>query len=401
MSEYRHTWIVHHTARLACIASAVAALFSAAVVIGRAPDLPRLSVEDIITMRRILSAQISPDERYVAYVVEQPEPGGPRGEQWSATLWVLGVDGGEPRQLNLDHHDVSSPQWSPDSSKLAFLASGEPDGRSQVFITGPDLTPPHQLTHHASSVSSYQWSPDSARIAFLAATTEAPPAEAQRRMKLGFDAMELEPHQTVQLHVPNRLTTVLVATGEETSVNTGPSHIMSARWSPDGRSFLLTAADKPYNDFEQLRPHLMTVASGGGEPAVYCATIGKLSGADWLSDGRSIVFLGSVRGDTDFYPGGLFVCDGQGSVPRNLTSGSNYSVESFREKDGKIIAFIAQNTQRFLGVMDPRGTGYSRLTPQDSTLQFRTDYSADRNSRRVVCVLGRWNEPPDIRLRRI
>ena len=268
MNGCRRSWIVRDGRKSGCAAGLFAVLLFAAVTAARAPDLPRLSVEDIITMRKILSAQLSPDGRNIAYVVEQPEPGGTRGEHWSASLWVLAADGGEARQLRSEHHDVSSPQWSPDGARLAFLASDAPDGKSQIFLTGPQLNPPRQLTRHASSVGSYQWSPDSSQIAFIAPTTDAPPPQVQKRTKLGFDAMELEPYQTVHLSVPNRLATVSLASGEETRVNTGPSHIISARWSPDGHSFLLTVADKPYPDFEQLRPRLMTVASGGGEPAL-------------------------------------------------------------------------------------------------------------------------------------
>src|SRR5579864_2676338 len=70
MGDCRHSWIVRHSFKAAFIVSCVAGLLFAAVVSGRAPDVPKLSVEDIIGMRKLLSAQISPDGRYVAYVVE-------------------------------------------------------------------------------------------------------------------------------------------------------------------------------------------------------------------------------------------------------------------------------------------------------------------------------------------
>src|SRR5580658_2637126 len=375
---------------LRVIASATLIAFSSQA----STNLPRLSIDDIVTMRRLLSVQISPDGRNVAYLVEEPAEEG-RQDQWPTSLWVVAENGQQPRRLTFGSRVTSSPQWAPNGQQIAFIA---PDaaGIAQIFLTDVGLGNPRQLTRHQSSITAYQWSPDSSNISFVASSTEYLALGLSRRFLSGFDAMELEPYQTVHLRVPNRLSVVSVSNGMERRVETGSIHIMSARWSPDGRTFLLTAADQPYADFEQLHARLMTVAAVGGKPVTYCATVGKLADADWLSDGGSIAFLGSVVRDTDFYPGGLFVCDGPGSIPRNLTENAPYSVESFRTNGGTIIAAIAENAQRFLGAINPRHPGYRRVTPTDRVLQFRTDYTVDRTGGKTACVLARWNTPPDV-----
>ena len=124
-----------------------------------------------------------------------------------------------------------------------------------------------------------------------------------------------------------------------------PAHIMSARWSPDGHSFLLTVADKPYPDFEQLRPRLMTVRPVAANRHSTAPPSGSSRAPTGNLTGAPLYFWGQSFGDTDFYPGGLFVCEGQGSTPRNLTEGSNYSVESFRVKRTERSSLLLRKTR--------------------------------------------------------
>src|SRR5205814_881400 len=111
--------------------------------------------------------------------------------------------------------NLSSPQWSKDGLHVAYIASDASLGHSQVFVSGPALSAPRRLTQHASSVSSFQWSPDSSSIAFIAPSTYPLPPELTKRIQLGFDAMDLEPFQTTQKRVPNRLNIVAVSSGPE------------------------------------------------------------------------------------------------------------------------------------------------------------------------------------------
>ncbi len=64
----------------------------------------------------------SPDGHSVAYVSEQPG--------WYQ-LFVVGVDGGEPRQLTHQQADFGSPRFSPDSTRI--LATRSAHGRTDVI----------------------------------------------------------------------------------------------------------------------------------------------------------------------------------------------------------------------------------------------------------------------------
>ena len=89
----------------------VAILFAGVTHVA-AENLRRLSIDDIIGMKRVLSVQISPDGRHIAYVTEEPAAELSPSKQWSTTLWVTTADGKETHRLKLDK--ISSPQWSAD-----------------------------------------------------------------------------------------------------------------------------------------------------------------------------------------------------------------------------------------------------------------------------------------------
>ena len=113
--------------------------------------------------------------------------------------------------------------------------------------------------------------------------------------------------------------------GQSRHVDTRGLHILAYDWAPDGKTFLLTVADKAFGDEEQLRPHLLTLGVSGGAAKPYCETVGKLMQATWSPDGHSLAFLGTSEGMTDPYPGGLFLCDGIGSKPRNVIADAGFT----------------------------------------------------------------------------
>src|SRR5262249_50245391 len=90
---------------------------------------------EMMKLKRLADAQVSPDGRGVAYTATEVEmPSGAR----NAEIWVVPVTGGEPRRITNDPKSDSRPRWSPDGKTLGFLSSR--DGASQVYAAPPDGT---------------------------------------------------------------------------------------------------------------------------------------------------------------------------------------------------------------------------------------------------------------------
>ena len=120
---------------------------------------PRFTVEEMLKLRRVSDPQLSPDGRFVAYVVTDVSL-----EKNSRVnhLWVVPVAGGEPAALAHAEKSDSSPRWAPDGGKIAFLSTR--DGSSQVWVVnvaqGRASAAPRKITSLATEVSSFTWSPD-------------------------------------------------------------------------------------------------------------------------------------------------------------------------------------------------------------------------------------------------
>ena len=147
--------------RLRCAVLIVIALVIAGPVLvqAQAPSGLRFTVEEMLKLRRVSDPQLSPDGRFVAYVVTDVSL---EKNRRVGHLWVVPVAGGEPVALVHEDKADTSPRWSPDGKRLAFLSTRD-DG-SQVWVVdmaqGRAVGKPRQVTTVATEVSSFTWSPD-------------------------------------------------------------------------------------------------------------------------------------------------------------------------------------------------------------------------------------------------
>ena len=204
-------------------------------------DTPRaMTLVDIINTPRIGSPRLSPDGKRLVYV--QSDADWKKDERVSH-LWLVNADGSGARQLTRGDDGESDPRWSPDGTRIAFLAarkgsceapeeSGEEGGergeaglgrrraarlrRLDASRTAADTTPapcdpdhPHRqvwilslqggearpLTHHASSVSDITWSPDGRWVYFTAPDPETKAEAARKKAKNDVYAFDESYHQ--------------------------------------------------------------------------------------------------------------------------------------------------------------------------------------------------------------
>ena len=117
-----------------------------------APAPRGLAIEDYWHWENVADPRLSPDGTQIVFTrtwfdaIEDK----PKNE-----LWLMGTDGSRQRQLAVG----SDAQWSPDGTRIAYLAEGAPKG-SQVFVVWVATREVTQLTHVTESPSNLQWSHD-------------------------------------------------------------------------------------------------------------------------------------------------------------------------------------------------------------------------------------------------
>ena len=192
------------------------------------------TVDQILSLKRVESPEVSPDGRWVAYTVRETNWD---ENAYETEIWLADTAPGSPtpapRQLTNAKKSSQSPAWSPDGSKLAFI-SDRTDKR-QIYLINPQAGESDALTSIEEGVDRFAWSPDGSRIAFE--TSMANPA----------------------YYYTNRLIATVPANGGaptvlSSSFDEDPSIVA---WKPNGLFF--SASQGTYSSLYRLDPRTKTV----------------------------------------------------------------------------------------------------------------------------------------------
>ena len=133
-----------------------------------AEDLRPLQPMDVFELEYADDPQISPGGETVVYVRRGFDVMTDRGR---SALWSIGFDGERHRPL-VTEGGPSSPRWSPDGTRLAYIASGE-EGR-QIRLRWMDDGSTTAVTRVREAPGGLAWSPDGAWLAYSAFVPEHP-----------------------------------------------------------------------------------------------------------------------------------------------------------------------------------------------------------------------------------
>src|SRR6266498_1880970 len=139
----------------------VTVLFFLCAVAVAQPKPRLLDKETFMDMESVGNPEIAPDGRQIIFTrtwVDKVK------DQYRSNLWIVDVDGSRVRELTSGARNDSSPVWSPDGKRIAFLS--DRDGTNQLHVMWLDTREIAQLTHLEQAPNGIKWSPDGKQIAF-------------------------------------------------------------------------------------------------------------------------------------------------------------------------------------------------------------------------------------------
>src|SRR5216117_307341 len=111
-----------------------------------------LTVNHYLDWEQVADPQVSPDGSQILYTrrwVNKIE------DRWDAGLWIMNADGSKNRFLVKG----SNARWSPDGTRIAYFADGEPT-RTTVFVRSMAAAgATSQITHVSATPANLSWSP--------------------------------------------------------------------------------------------------------------------------------------------------------------------------------------------------------------------------------------------------
>jgi len=290
---------------------------------------------DLFNLEWASDPEISPDGRTIAYVRESNDVMTDRARP---TIWLIDVATGQQRPLVAGPGSYFSPRWSPDGTRLAYVAAE--NGSPQLYVRWMGTGESARITGLPSSPSSLAWSPDGRRIAYsMLVPDEAPklgnepprpegakwadPLQVIDKVTYRFDgAGYLKPGFRQIFWVP-------ADGGAPTQLTFGEHNAGGeVSWTPDGRSILFSANLSPNWQREALQSEVYKISIDGGAPVALTSRLGPDNSPTVSPDGRYIAWVGFDDRKLGNQDRRLSVMNIDGSDKRVLTAALDRSLSN-------------------------------------------------------------------------
>ncbi|HKG21145.1 MAG TPA: S9 family peptidase, partial [Blastocatellia bacterium] len=272
------------------------------------------TVEQSLSLKSASSPRISPDGRYVAYLVQEANW---TENAFETEIWIAVTGSGDLYQLTNAKKSSNSPAWSPDGKRLAFASDRE--GKRQIYLIAPAGGEAAQLTNVEAGVSSFAWSPDGSRIAFTAAEAES---KAMKERKEKYGEFEVFNNDYNMTHL-----WVIDVSGDPKEKMPDPRRITEGTgftvagfsWSRDSSRLAFSATKDP-DISSSDSSDIYVVALNDKAVKKIVAAKGPDSNPVWSPDDSQIAYQTSNERDFFFYTNSyIAVVPSQGGAPRVLS----------------------------------------------------------------------------------
>jgi dipeptidyl aminopeptidase/acylaminoacyl peptidase len=246
---------------------------------------------------------VRPDGLEIAYVRRHVEDNAYRSH-----LWAQGTDGSRARQLTDGRVRDSSPDYSPDGNRLAFVRTPDSADHGQAWVLDFDGSEgPRPLPTLPHGVSSLSWSPDGQWLALVApSATEVPfivGPEIHGKTPLARRITRLDWRDDDAGHRDRRSHLFVLrpdGEGSPRQVTRGDWDVANPTWSPDSRRIAFDADMRSDRDLDP-RQSVYVVEIETGELRLLAELSGDAAYSQFSPDGRRLAFLGRDIDDAPEY----------------------------------------------------------------------------------------------------
>ncbi len=351
-------------------------------------DRRPMTVEDVLALRSVSDPQISPDGRWVAYVVTELDF---EEDAARSAIWIVSTDGGAPFQLTRGPKGDDTPRWSPDGRWLAFLSQrGE---KQQVHGIDPSGGEAWAVTDWKTGVGEFSISPDGRRIAFRATKAESDDDKELEKLR-GQPIVWDSSYATAWSHLWVAALDESRRAGEARQTSPDTLHVTGFAWAPDSKRLAWSARPSPI-----LRTYRYADVFVQDAPEAPPRPVVSLPGADQVvewTEALGLISAGSGQ-ELGTYNFQLWSVPQSGGEPVSLSANLDEHARFVAAAERGLLVEAAHRTGRRLyriALREGRPSGAPEPVSDDGL--YVRSFSASRDGS-VLAFIGEGpNVPPEV-----
>lgn len=349
-----------------------------------AQDAPErnFTVDDLFGLTVAADPQISPDGRQIAYVRRTNDI---MTDAAVSSIWLVDASSGSQTPLVTGEGSHTSPRWSPDGTRLAYVST-ESGGGPQLHVRWMASGVSANITALPESPRAISWSPDGTRIAYSARVpgeglklgkTPAKPEGAEWKAPLQiFDKVTYRSDGGGYARPGTSQLFVIDATGGAPRQLTFGEYDNggSVEWSPDGRTLLFSANRRENWELEPYGGEIYALDVASGGIRALTSRNGPDFGAQYSPDGRRIAYLGFDDLGNAFDQTNLYVMDADGSNSRQVAASLDRGIDGIEWTDAGLFASFEEDGEHRVARIGLNGNVY-RLPARIGSTYYALPYT--------------------------
>lgn len=369
--------------------------------------------EDLYKLKSVADPQLSPNGTEAVYIQTHIDE---KKKEYISNLFYINLDEKKTVQWTFGEHRTSSPVWSPDGSKIAFVSTR--NGKPQLFVLPKTGGEAKQVTDCKHGASSPVWSPCGTKLAFSVKLgkdeTVQDRAEKDKKEEKELKPLEVEKMKYksdaggfLDLSEYNQIAVVNLETEELEQLTEGEHHFQLGSWSPDGKYIAYTADLSEDTDFTFMSDvYLLDIHTK--ETRKLTEGTGMFYHTSWSPNSRYLSFVGSEREFENATHAKVWIYDMEENSKLCMTSELDASVGDFVVGDflqGTVaprIQWLDDNESFYFQVTDQGNTEIyfgnlsGELYPAINDDQYVYGFSLDPKNDKAVVGISSPTEPGDL-----